>query len=207
LAEAAELARPLTQWVIDEALRQAAAWHKAALPITISVNVSPANLEEVDFPERLAEALRRHAVSPQTLEIEFTEGALIRNQARILSNLAAIREMGVACAIDDFGTGYSSFAYLKDIPAEVIKIDQSFIRPLVPGGSDSAVVRGMISMAQELGLRVVAEGVETQQAYDFLQSAGCDEAQGYLISRPVPPEAFAFWWHSRHAGMPHDAAA
>lgn len=207
LAEATELARPLTQWVLDAALRQAAVWQQAGLAIKISVNVSPANLEEVDFHERLDYALRRHGVPAAALEIEFTESGLIRNQARILANLAAIRAMGIVCAIDDFGTGYSSFAYLKDIPAQIIKIDQSFIRSLVPGGPDIALVRGMISMAHELGLRVVAEGVETQPAYDFLLSAGCDEAQGYLISRPVPPDLFVAWLHARDAINQHDAVA
>ncbi|MDF2798933.1 MAG: hypothetical protein K0R85_1677 [Devosia sp.] len=206
LAEATELARPLTQWVIEAALRQIASWRQAGIALNISVNVSPANLEEADFAESLAEALARHDVPASALEIEFTESGLIRHQARILANLAAIRALGIACAIDDFGTGYSSFSYLKDIPAEIIKIDQSFIRMLVPGGPDRALVRGMITMAQELGLRVVAEGVETQRAYDFLQSAGCDEAQGYLISRPLPPEALVAWM-SVHDPDRHQPAA
>jgi EAL domain-containing protein (putative c-di-GMP-specific phosphodiesterase class I) len=192
--------------VIEAALRQIASWRQAGIALNISVNVSPANLEEADFAERLAEALGRHDVPASALEIEFTESGLIRHQARILANLAAIRALGIACAIDDFGTGYSSFSYLKDIPAEIIKIDQSFIRMLVPGGPDSALVRGMITMAQELGLRVVAEGVETQRAYDFLQSAGCDEAQGYLISRPLPPEALVAWM-SVHDPDRHQPAA
>lgn len=207
LAEVTELARPLTQWVIEAALRQSAAWRKDGLAVKISVNVSPANLEEVDFAERLRKALARHGVSPEMLEVEFTEGGLIRNQARILANLAAIRALGVICAIDDFGTGYSSFSYLKNIPAEIIKIDQSFIRDLTPGGADSALVRGMISMGQELGLRIVAEGVETEEAYTFLQQAGCDEAQGYLISRPVPPEAFADWLRGQEFAAPRNVAA
>ncbi|WP_127755082.1 GGDEF and EAL domain-containing protein [Devosia sp. 1566] len=207
LAEATELARPLTQWVIEAALQQAAVWRAAGLELKISVNVSPANLEEADFAERMGEALARYAVPAQALEVEFTESGLIRNQGRILINLAAIRALGIACAIDDFGTGYSSFSYLKDIPAEIIKIDQSFIRTLVPGGADSALVRGMITMAQELGLRVVAEGVETQLAYDFLCEAGCDEAQGYLISRPVPAPAFTAWLHARDPGTKHHVAA
>ncbi|MDB5624141.1 MAG: hypothetical protein JWR39_2704, partial [Devosia sp.] len=208
LAEATELARPLTQWVLEAALQQAASWEQAGLAIKISINVSPSNLEEADFAQRLGQALQRHAVRPDALEIEFTESGLIRNQTQILANLAAIRALGVVCAIDDFGTGYSSFSYLKDIPAEIIKIDQSFIRTLVPGSDDSALVRAMITMAQELGRKVVAEGVETQQAYDFLRSCGCDEAQGYLISRPVPCNVFVAWLHERAPGnIWHSAAA
>lgn len=193
IVEVTELLRPLTQWVIDAALRQAAEWQKSGIDIRISVNVAPSNLEEEDFAARLAEAIQSHNVSPDALEIEFTEGGLIRNRGKILVNLAAIRQLGVVCAIDDFGTGYSSFSYLKDIPAQIIKIDQSFIRTLAQSDPDRALVRGMISMAQELGLRVVAEGVETQMAYDFLRDNGCDEAQGYFISRPVEPRAFASW--------------
>lgn len=207
LAEATELAHPLTQWVIDAALRQAAEWQRPGVEVRISVNVSPSNLEESDFAARLAESLQRHRVPPQALEIEFTEGGLIRHQAKILVNLAAIRELGVVCAIDDFGTGYSSFAYLKEIPAQIIKIDQSFVRTLAQGGPDAALVRGMISMVQELGLRVVAEGVETQLAYDFLCNNGCDEAQGYFISRPVAPGAFLTWLEAKGVSAVTDAAA
>lgn len=193
LVEASELLRPLTQWVIDTALRQAAEWQRSKNKLRISVNVSPSNLEEGDFAARLAEAMQCYNVSPQALEIEFTEGGLIRHRAKILGNLAKIRKLGVICAIDDFGTGYSSFSYLKDIPAQIIKIDQSFVRSLAQNSPDRALVRGMISMAHELGLRVVAEGVETQFAYDFLRNSGCDEAQGYFISRPISPSAFETW--------------
>ena len=207
LAEATELARPLTQWVIDAALRQLSAWRKGDVTLRLSINVSPSNLEELDFPKRLAERLDHYDVDPGLIEIEFTESGLIRNQTRILVNLAAMQSMGVACAIDDFGTGYSSFSYLKDIPAQVIKIDQSFIRALGPGVADSALVRGMIGMARELGLRVVGEGVETQEAYDFLKGAGCDEAQGYLIARPMPPDGFAHWLRARTSKPEQDVAA
>ena len=207
LAEATELARPLTQWVIDAALGQASAWRASGLPLKISVNVSPTNLEEIDFADRVCQALARHQVPAEVLEIEFTETGLIRNQTRILANLSALRAMGISCAIDDFGTGYSSFSYLKDIPAEIIKIDQSFMRTLAPDDSSLALVRGMITMAQQLGKRVVAEGVETQIAFDLLQAAGCDEAQGYLISRPVPAATLAAWIAGRVPGAPFAAAA
>lgn len=207
LAEATELARPLTQWVLEAALAQIAAWQSAGLTIKVSVNVATANLEEGDFADRLGGALVRHAVSPQFLEIEFTESGLIRNQPRILANLAAIRALGVGCAIDDFGTGYSSFSYLKDIPAETIKIDQSFILNLTSAGADGALVRGMITMGHDLGRWVVAEGVETEEAYAFLRQAGCDEAQGYLLSRPVTADAFALWVLAHNQNLSRNAAA
>jgi EAL domain-containing protein (putative c-di-GMP-specific phosphodiesterase class I) len=126
------------------------------------------------------------------LELEFTEGALIRRRARVLEQLIAIRAVGVTCAIDDFGTGYSSFAYLQNIPADVIKIDRSFMGGL-ERERDQKLVRAMITMAHELNYRVVAEGVETQEAYEFLVQSGCDEIQGYLISRPLSPSGFGKW--------------
>ena len=198
--EMTDLARPLTDWVIDHALAQAAQWQSIDLHIKISVNVSPANLEEDDFAERLAAGLERHGLAGDAIEIEFTESALIRNKVMILENLRRIRDLGVVCAIDDFGTGYSSFAYLKDIPAQIIKIDQAFIKDLVAGNQDSTLVRGIIAMAQDLGLRVVAEGVETQTAMDVLRAANCDEAQGYLIARPLTPDAFERWLASHGSG-------
>ena len=193
LAEAAGLARQITEKVLEGAVAQAAEWRAAGVALRISVNVSAANLEEDDFGSRVAAALLRHGLPAEALEVEFTESALIRKQDCVLKNLAEIRAMGVACAIDDFGTGYSSFSYLQDIPAEIIKIDQSFIRDLAPDSRAAALVRNMVIMARELGYRVVAEGVETNEAYDVLKATYCDEAQGYLISRPLPPAAFAEW--------------
>lgn len=200
--EMTDLARPLTDWVIDHALAQVTEWRSMKIDIKISVNVSPANLEQEDFAEQLEAALKRHGLTGDAIEIEFTESALIRNKAMILENLRRVRALGVVCAIDDFGTGYSSFAYLKDIPAQIIKIDQAFIKDLVEGGQDSTLVRGMIAMAQNLGLRVVAEGVETQIAMDVLRAANCDEAQGYLIAKPLPPDAFEAWIATRRADTP-----
>ncbi|WP_224408380.1 EAL domain-containing protein [Afifella sp. IM 167] len=193
LAEQSDLARPLTDWVLDAALSQMRGWRHAGLAVRVSVNVSAANLEEEDFGLRLAAALARHSVSPSWLEIEFTESALIRHRARVIANLAEIRALGIACAIDDFGTGYSSFSYLQDFPADTIKIDQAFIRTLVPGSRGSVLVASIVAMARDLGYRVVAEGVETQEVCDFLASCDCDEAQGYLFSRPVPPQDFVRW--------------
>ena len=206
LAEQTELARPVTAWIVASVLAQIAAWRRIDLKLKISINVSAANLEEEDFSARIAAALDQHGVPTSALEIEFTESALIRNRSRVLKNLGDIRALGVICAIDDFGTGYSSFSYLQDIPAEVIKIDQSFIRTLAQGSRGSALVRNMISMARELGYRVVAEGVETEEAYDFLAASSCDEAQGYLLSRPIAPDAFLAWVNQRNSLNQEEAA-
>lgn len=186
LIEQTALARPVTAWVIGAALDQALAWRRFGCPLRISVNVSAHNLEEEDFASRLAAALELRALAPDAVELEFTESALIRNGERVMAQLKTIRAMGVEIAIDDFGTGYSTFAYLKAMPASTVKLDQSFIRNVVDNPRDQLLVSSMISMAHGLGYRTVAEGVETAEVRSFLSKAGCDELQGYLISRPVP---------------------
>ncbi|MGH6737395.1 MAG: putative bifunctional diguanylate cyclase/phosphodiesterase [Methyloceanibacter sp.] len=200
LVEQTALARPVTDWVLENASKQTAAWKQAGLGLRVSINISAANLEEDDFAQRVGEALARHDLLPDDIELEFTESALIRHRARVLEQLEALKAIGVGCAIDDFGTGYSSFSYLQDLPADVIKIDQSFMRRL-DRERDRRLVKAMISMGHELGYRVVAEGVEMRKTYDFLARSGCDEAQGFFISRPLPPAALRKWL----AGMGPDA--
>lgn len=185
LVEQTTLARPMTQWVLATALRQIKLWQKNGLPLRLSINVSARNLEEADFAESIANALSRSGVRPTDIELEFTESALIRHQARVLGQLVKIREMGIDLAIDDFGTGYSSFAYLRQLPATCVKLDQSFMRSLASSTKDRTLVQAMISMAHDIGYRVVAEGVETADVLEFLRASKCDEAQGYLIARPL----------------------
>ncbi|MCT8267237.1 GGDEF and EAL domain-containing protein [Afifella sp. JA880] len=199
LAEQTDLMRPLTSWVKLRAIAQLRAWRDEGYDLRVSINVSAANLEEEEFGLRLASVLAENGVSPSCLEIEFTESTFISNRRRVVKNLTDIRELGVVCAIDDFGTGYSTFSYLHDFPADIIKIDQTFIRKLEPGSRGSILVQSLIHMAGALGYRVVAEGVETQDVADFLIEAGCHEGQGYLFSRPLPPEAFADWLKSHAA--------
>ena len=206
LVEQTALARPVTDFVLETALAQAAAWKSEGFEFGISINVFAANLEEEDFAWRLREALDRHGVSPSMVELEFTEGALIRRRARVLEQLIDIRAIGVTCAIDDFGTGYSSFAYLQNIPADVIKIDRSFMGGL-ERERDQTLVRAMITMSHELNYRVVAEGVETQEAYEFLAQSGCDEIQGYLISRPLSPSGFGKWLSAKSRSGGEERAA
>ena len=193
LVERTAMIGPLTDWVIEAALSQIAAWRHRRLDLQISVNVSVANLEEEGFVNRLRAAIVRHGVPPTLLEVEFTESALIHNRGRVLKHLARIQALGVACAIDDFGSGYSSFSYLQDLPAEVIKIDRSFVpaRDWMP--RDRTVFKAMVTTAHELNYRVVAEGVETQDALDRVAEAGCDEAQGYFIARPLEVPALEEW--------------
>jgi EAL domain-containing protein (putative c-di-GMP-specific phosphodiesterase class I)/GGDEF domain-containing protein len=195
--ERSELARPLTDWVIDAAIRQALAWRSQGLDVPISVNVSVTNLEEPDFAARLRARLEAAGLPARALDIEVTESALIRNGSRVGGQLSQARDTGIKVSIDDFGTGYSSLSYLQTLPADTIKIDQSFIRDLGQDDRGQTLVRSMIAMARDLDFRVVAEGVEDAAALEFLRSADCNEAQGYLISRPLAPDAFAAWMRER----------
>jgi len=194
LAEGTTLIRPLTGWVLDTALGQLAQWGHAGQHPKISINISVRNLDESDFAAALAEKLAKHDVDARAVQIEFTESVLVGYSARALERVQALKEMGVSIAIDDFGTGYSGLSYLQQLPASVLKIDQSFIKSLATSEHDQKLVRAIIYMAHDLGYRVVAEGVENHEAYDMLASWQCDEAQGYLIAHPLAPAAMGPWF-------------
>jgi EAL domain-containing protein (putative c-di-GMP-specific phosphodiesterase class I)/GGDEF domain-containing protein len=199
VVERSGLAQATTAWVLAAAMRQQQAWRRAGLVLQLSINVSAANLSEPDFAERLSAGLKRHGLPPDCIELEITESALIEQPAKARATLAAIAGIGVPLAIDDFGTGYSNLAYLQSMPADVVKIDQSFVRGLPGDSRKQVLVSSMISLSQDLGYRVVAEGVECAEELAFLRAAGCEEAQGYLIARPLEAEAFDEWLHAcRH---------
>jgi EAL domain-containing protein (putative c-di-GMP-specific phosphodiesterase class I) len=193
LVEQTALTRPITRWVIDSAARQLAGLRQDGIDLRISVNVSALNLAEPDFAEGLIATLAHHGLEPQALELEFTESALMGNGEAALDQLRALRAMGVDIAIDDFGTGYSTFSYLRTLPANLIKLDQSFIRELSSSDRDRRLVGTMIQLAHDLGHRVVAEGVEDLAALEFLAACGCEEGQGYAIARPMPEAALRAW--------------
>lgn len=197
LIEDTPLARPLTGWVLRQAMDQAASWHADGLDLRISVNVSAANLDEEDFAQRLLAVMEECKLPSSALEIELTESALIGNSRCATTQLEALQNQGITVAIDDFGTGYSSLAYLQEIPAQVVKIDRSFVSRLEAHQRSQTLVRAMVSMAHEMGYSVVAEGVETLESQRFLQHLGCDELQGYLIARPMTAEAFEAWLAQR----------
>jgi EAL domain-containing protein (putative c-di-GMP-specific phosphodiesterase class I)/GGDEF domain-containing protein len=194
LAEGTTLIRPLTGWVLDTALGQLAKWGSAGRHPRISINISVRNLDESDFAAILADRLARHGVAANSVQIEFTESVLVGHSPRALEQVQALKAMGVCIAIDDFGTGYSGLSYLQQLPASVLKIDQSFVKSLATSEHDRKLVRAIISMAHDLGYRVVAEGVENHEAYDMLASWQCDEAQGYLIAHPLAPSAMGAWF-------------
>lgn len=195
--EGTSLARATTEWVLAAAMRQMAAWRHDGVALQVAVNVSAVNLEEPDFCERVLQLLRRHGLPPSSLAIELTESALMRNPKVAQATLERLARAGVQLAIDDFGTGYSSLSYLQSLPANVVKIDQSFMRNLADDERRRALVGTMIKLSHDLGHKVVAEGVETVEVEDFLRAAGCDEVQGYLHARPLAPNALAEWLAAR----------
>jgi EAL domain-containing protein (putative c-di-GMP-specific phosphodiesterase class I)/GGDEF domain-containing protein len=186
-----------TRWVVETALRQLAAWWEAGIELQVAVNVSVVNLLEPDFCERIVDGLRRHGLPASSLALEITESALMKNPRLAEATLQALDAAGVRLAIDDFGTGYSSLAYLQSLPAQVVKIDQSFVRGIERDERKRSLVAAMIKLSHDLGHRVVAEGVETADVVDVLKEVDCDEAQGYLYARPLAPQAFVQWVEKR----------
>lgn len=164
------------------------------MELQMSVNIATANLLEPDFIERLQAQLTRFGLVPGRLEIEVTEGAVMSNPEMAQATLEIIAKAGFSIAIDDFGTGHSSLAYLQNLPAQVVKIDQSFMRDLDNDERKRSLVSTIISLSHELGYRVVAEGIETPQMLAFIREAGCDEGQGYLFGRPMSEPDFVRWW-------------
>ncbi|POR42480.1 GGDEF and EAL domain-containing protein [Methylobacterium sp. V23] len=193
LVEQTDLAGPLTAWVIAEAIRQIMAWRDMAIELSVSVNVSVANLDQPEFATDLIEHLQRAGIRPSVFEVEVTESALIKNRTHVEEQLRTIRNAGIRVAIDDFGTGYSSLSYLRHLPADLVKIDQSFVRDLAGDQKGQMLVRHLIEMSRGLGFRVVAEGVEDAQAYEILRSWHCEEAQGYWMSPPLAAIDLQAW--------------
>ena len=187
------LAHATTRWVIERALRQLARWHRAGLTQQVAVNVSAVNLLEPDFCAWVLGRLGEHGLPATALAIEITESALMSKRQQAAATLDGLARAGVQLAIDDFGSGYSSLAYLQSVPANVVKIDQGFIRGLDQDAHKRALVATMIKLSHELGHLVVAEGVETAEEAGFLRGAGCDQVQGYLYGRPMAPEDFERW--------------
>jgi diguanylate cyclase (GGDEF)-like protein/PAS domain S-box-containing protein len=175
-------------WVLAQAVRQAAAWRAQGLEMPVSINVSALQFRQADFVERVAAALQSAGLPPGQLELELTESILVRDADEALTRLRALAQLGVHLAIDDFGTGYSSLAYLKRFPIQRLKIDRSFVRGLPGDESDAGIVRAIVQMARALGMQVIAEGVETEAQRGFLAEVGCDSFQGFLFAPALAPE-------------------
>lgn len=193
LAERTGLIRPLTQWGLNAALQQCASWREAGLNLGVAVNLSARNLPEPQLAENITQMLENWGVPPDWLELEITESAIMTDPVRALNILTRLDSMGVRLVIDDFGTGYSSLSYLKKLPVDTIKIDKSFVISMASDKNDEVIVRSTIDLAHNLGLKVVAEGVERREAWEMLNELGCDMAQGYYISQALAPAEFSAW--------------
>jgi len=198
LAETTELIHPLTRWVLSSAIAQWRTWADLGIMISIAVNISARNLLDDRLPQEIETLLERYDMEAEYLELEITESAFMAEPQRALANIERIHAMGVELSIDDFGTGYSSLSYLKRLPVDTLKIDLGFVRHMLESDQDATIVKTIIHLAHDLGLKVVAEGVESQEIFEALANENCDLAQGYHISRPVAAADISSWL-VRHA--------
>jgi EAL domain-containing protein (putative c-di-GMP-specific phosphodiesterase class I) len=189
IAEQTGLITPLTSFVLDAALRQIKQWKDAGLDLGVAVNLSARSFLDTHLAVEIPRLLNKWDVVAEQLELEITESMLMTDPARAEATLDRLSQIGLTLSVDDFGTGYSSLANLKRLPVDVIKIDKSFVMEMAVDASDAAIVRSTIDLAHNLGLRVVAEGVESEDAWRQLEALGCDYAQGYYLSRPLPSDA------------------
>ncbi len=189
VAEQTGLILPIGEWVLRESCRQLREWQEAGLAVGgVAVNLSTRQFRQQSLAEQVRGALKDSGLAPDMLELEITESAIMDNLASAASVLGELARLGISIAVDDFGTGYSSLSYLKTFPLHALKIDRSFIQDIPGDDNDTAIVRTIIALAESLGLTVVAEGVETEAQLDYLREAGCAQMQGYLFSRPLPPD-------------------
>jgi diguanylate cyclase (GGDEF)-like protein len=193
LAERTGLIGPLTHYVMDAALQQCRQWRQAGHELSVAVNVSARRLLDLAFPDEVAGLLDRWEVPARLLVVEITESTIMADPAHALQILGRLNAMGVQLSIDDFGTGYSSMAYLKELPVHELKVDRSFVAQMTSNTSDAVIVRSTVDLGRNLGLRVVAEGVEDQGTLKELDALGCDAIQGYYVSRPVPADELISW--------------
>ncbi|SDR92504.1 diguanylate cyclase (GGDEF) domain-containing protein [Pseudomonas cedrina] len=193
LAERSGSIRLLTQWVIEEGIRQLCEWNRRGLALQLSLNISADDLLDDELAHRVSALLCRYGLPAEQLLFEITESAVMREPEKALKVLHLLRDCGIGLSVDDFGTGYSSLAHLKRLPVQELKIDQSFVRNLDETSEDAVIVRSTIEMSHNLGLKVVAEGVEYAHSLRLLERWQCDTAQGYLISRPLSADAFEAW--------------
>ena len=201
IAEQTGLIGPLTLWVLERAMLQSCEWLEAGLELRISFNLSARNLHDAKLPGQIAELIEAGGVKAEHLRLEITERAIIADRQYTSAMLNNLCEMGVHISIDDFGTGYSSLVYLKQLPVDEIKVDRSFVTRMLQDDSDEVIVRSTIELAHNIGMRVVAEGVEDKAVYEHLLELGCDAVQGFYISKPLSPELFLQWLEASPWGV------
>jgi diguanylate cyclase (GGDEF)-like protein len=197
LAERTTLMRPLTLHILDRTLEQCRRWNDAGHHLTVAVNLSVANILDSRLADDVDRLLRRWRISPEQLNLEVTENVILADPVRVIEVLEALKRVGVSLSLDDFGTGASSLSYLRSLPIDELKIDRSFVMNIETSPTDEIIVRSTTELAQRLGLRVVAEGVETAAAMEQLVRTGCEEAQGYFVQRPVPAAELDVWMAAR----------
>jgi diguanylate cyclase (GGDEF)-like protein len=193
LAEHTGLIGPLTHYVLDTALRQCHIWRTDGLELLVSVNLSVRNLLDADLPQAVERLLSKWRLEPSSLRLELTENTIMADPARALAVLERLRDLGVGLALDDFGAGYSSLGYLKRLPVDELKIDRSFVMSMATSENDAVIVRSTIDLSRNLGLTVVAEGVETEEVWNLLADLGCDRAQGSFLTHPLAPAELTAW--------------
>jgi EAL domain-containing protein (putative c-di-GMP-specific phosphodiesterase class I)/GGDEF domain-containing protein len=203
LAERTSMIRPLSLWVIRQAVAQAVQWYRAGNSLKISVNVSAEDLDGPHFTDTLLGLLAQSGLPPRLLELEFTESALCRSPEQVREQLDRLRSIGIDVAIDDFGTGYSNWTYLRQLPATAVKLDRSLICNISHNEKDRRLVETLIGLGVRLGYRIVAEGVENSETLEVLRRAGCHEVQGYHLARPMELQALEAW----RAGLSHHSAS
>ena len=197
IAEQTGLISEITVWVVNEAVRQCKAWERSGIRINIAVNVSARSLYDAEFIEMFTGACRVQQLEPSRITVEVTEGSAMSYPELAIERLAALRSKGFRISLDDFGTGYSSLSYLKYIPADELKLDQSFVANITSDCRDERLVRGVIGLAHDMRLSTVAEGVETEDVALMLKALGCEKVQGYLYSRPLDAVSFEQWYRER----------
>jgi len=197
VAEKNDLIGLLTQWIIKAVVNQEKMWQEKGLALTVSVNISAENITSLELPEQLSQLLKEHKLDPTRLVLEITESALMGELVTSLDILTRLRLKGLQLSIDDFGTGYSSLSQLHKVPFTELKIDQSFVGTISVDDEARAIVKTCIMLGHELNMKVVAEGVEDEETLEYLRSMGCDVAQGYYISRPVPEDVLIDWLRNR----------
>lgn len=207
LAEHTGLIKPLTEWVLTAALRQVSAWRAAGLALPVAVNLSAFNLRDAELLDRIERLFVELGAKGEWLEIEITESAIMEDPDGALEILTRLNGLGIALFVDDFGTGYSSLGYLQKLPVDAVKVDKSFVKGMLTDADSGAIVRATITLAHDLGIKVVAEGVENQKMWDRLARLGCDVAQGYLIGKPMPAADFERWLDEAGASRKKAVAA
>ena len=197
IAEESGMIQALGARVLRDSCRQIVHWHRQGVMMRLSVNLSVQQLQHESCLATVEEALRASGLAPQYLDLEITESVIISHPDKAVATLAKLKERGISITIDDFGTGYSSLSYLARLPIHAVKIDQRFVHGLEHNRSDVAITQAIIALSHSLGLRVIAEGVETTAQFDFLKEGGCSAAQGFLIARPLEDHELLPWWHDQ----------